>query len=66
MISKSQGGWEDSGVLSSTRGKELQSFYARLRGFGRPGDDPVTRIAKLSLGGVITTRELRGTTLSPV
>ena len=28
-------GWEDSGVLSSTRGKELRSFYARLRGFGR-------------------------------
>jgi hypothetical protein len=23
-------GWDNSGVLSSTRGKELQSFYARL------------------------------------
>jgi hypothetical protein len=44
--------WDDSGDLSSTDGKELRSFYARLRGFG--GYDHVTRIAGISHWGNIT------------
>lgn len=52
-------GWEGFGVLSITCGKELRSFYARLRGFG--GDDPVTRIA-----GDMTARSYSCTTVGRI